>query len=294
MTLADEVITIQRTNTPAAWSQLSSKLQSLAAAQNWHFTADEYDQAARDYQANPTALADTANPTQGEKNSVASAVHNLLLAAHNARASRQVPAVMSFSLTDAQINGAHTVIANSVATPTQITSILAEKVLTVSVTPTALLELALHCADQGSSQFTRFPPSLSIHSMNANALAEVVKSHCTLRQMCMYLAKAVFNHYVHTRKAPANWARKGFTYETRLASFDFFSGVTHSAAYEPPAGLLRLPTPEELKAHALNGQLLIAASRSELTLSNSAAYTGAIAQAGGFQHPQIGWHSNGN
>ncbi|AAL17724.1 coat protein [Botrytis virus X] len=178
---------------------------------------------------------------------------------------------------------------NSMASPNTVMNIL--NLITTSANVTAVtcgIEFAIACAHQGSSRYTRHTGT-STGGSTFELIAAHVKEHCTIRQFCSYFAKVVWNHLLTHATPPVNWAKHGFTLDSRYAAFDFFDAVTNAAALPPKNGLIRAPTSEEIRAHNLNAHLLINASRQDDQVSSSAQYTAAIAQAGGFKRPQIGW-----
>ena len=189
------------------------------------------------------------------------------------------------SIADSDLPSKPHIQSNSVATTAVVKKILASP--TCASVNANLIDFAIACAHQGSSAYTHYEGSTS-KDVKYNAIAETIKEHCTVRQFAMYFAKIVWNFMLDHHSPPANWARKGFTDQTKYAAFDFFNGVTHSAALPPVNGLTRQPTLEETQAHAINASLLISESR-EPVHSTAARYTAAIGQAGGFKRPQIGW-----
>lgn len=117
---------------------------------------------------------------------------------------------------------------------------------------TAIL-LARMAADYGSSaQTTMLDEPLGNSTRTANELAAVVKKHCTFRQFCAYYAKYVWNMLLQTNTPPASWMDWEFRDSEKFAAFDFFYGVQSTAALEPPRGLVRVPTANEVAANVTN------------------------------------------
>nr|AAX19351.1 coat protein [Mint virus X] len=139
----------------------------------------------------------------------------------------------------------------------------------------AALQLALACSDSHASSLTVLVGECAAApSVGLRDLAASVKTICQLRHFCRFYAKFVWNCRVTHDLPPASWAAQGFPFEARFAAFDFFDGVTNSAALEPAQGLIRPPTEIELKAaHTGKFVALATSGTSSLTLSNHAAVT---------------------
>ncbi|AHA56696.1 coat protein [Donkey orchid symptomless virus] len=149
-----------------------------------------------------------------------------------------------------------TISSNSIATLAEVQKIhtaLGENAPKIS------LALAFACADQGASAYVI--PVGKHGTMELSRAADIVRKVCTLRQFCMYYSKVVYDSMKSRDRAPANWVRKGFSYETRFAAFDFFSGTYSAAAPDPPYTLRYRPTPEEIAMHNKNAYALIEMSR---------------------------------
>nr|WEC26237.1 coat protein [Nerine potexvirus 1] len=170
---------------------------------------------------------------------------------------------------------------NAVATPDQILAIAA---LWKSLGAPAnklgpyAWDLARHCADvQTSSQgkIVGTPPGET--KLTRQVLAASVKSICTLRQFCMYFAKVVWNMMILQDNPPANWSKMNYRESERFAAFDFFDGVTHSAALEPQGGLIRPPSEAERVANAAQKGLHIykAAQQKNQLASTAVEFTRA-------------------
>lgn len=65
----------------------------------------------------------------------------------------------------------------------------------------------------------------------------------------------------------------GYTEETKYAAFDFFDGVTNSAALEPPTGLARMPSDKELSANQTNKYVSLVRARQSGFVSTAAEIT---------------------
>lgn len=177
---------------------------------------------------------------------------------------------------------------NAVATPAQIQAILtALKVIHTTATAKHLFATALACAHQGSSSRTNLVGAYD--SIPYSVVATQVKRQCTLRQFCMYYAKYVWAALIETSKPPANWQKQGYTEETKYAAFDFFSGVTHASAPQPPSTYYRSPTQEEIRANLANAQLAIKEAQTSSLISNRAQYSALTAQAHAVHRPAISW-----
>jgi len=73
--------------------------------------------------------------------------------------------------------------------------------------------------------FTEAESFISAGSLTMDAIAMIIKRHCTLRQFAAYYAPLYWNWADKRGEPPANWARKGGTEDTKYACFDFFFGV---------------------------------------------------------------------
>nr|BBB06667.1 coat protein [Lily virus X] len=110
-------------------------------------------------------------------------------------------------------------------------------------------QLAMRCSDGHASSLTVLSGNCTVApTVTLKAAAGLVKAVLPLRQFCRYYAKFVWNWRLSHDLPPANWADSQFPAEARFAAFDFFDGVTNSAAPQPPDGLIRPPTELELSA----------------------------------------------
>lgn len=172
----------------------------------------------------------------------------------------------------------HDVLASAVATPQQIRAIAAHWVqegLPASLVAPCAWQLARSAAHNGSSDQSQLPGAPQGSELSFNELAAIVKNYTSLRRFCMFYAKIVWNDLVTSNIPPAGWQRAGYLQPDRFAAFDFFDGVSNSAALQPKNGLCRLPTPRELIAqgsnravaihHAAAGDPRIASTAIELT-----------------------------
>ncbi|ASJ78786.1 coat protein [Vanilla virus X] len=157
------------------------------------------------------------------------------------------------------------IVSNAVATRAQITAIAtaikAVGVADKDIAPT-FWDVARHCADVGSS------PSVILRGktpfgVERRQIAGIITGHCTLRQFCMFYAKIVWNIMLLSDTPPANWQAQNYRVEDRFAAFDFFTGVSHTAALNPKSGLLRAPTPEEILANQTNARVSIFRARAQ-------------------------------
>ncbi|AFV31421.1 coat protein [Rubus canadensis virus 1] len=145
----------------------------------------------------------------------------------------------------------------------------------------AAWDLALHCADVGSSELTElagtctFAPNVTRSDMGA-----VVKSICTLRQFCSLYAKIVWNIMITCDRPPANFLKRNHKWETRFAAFDFFDAVLNPAALEPE-GDFRRPNNEEITAAETVKRIAI--NRQEVKKGNAA--TSSLEVTGGRMGP---------
>jgi hypothetical protein len=118
-------------------------------------------------------------------------------------------------------------------------------------------DLARHCADVGTSEFTT-PIGQSNHcGLQRSEVAALVKTKTTLRRFCAYFAKYVWNHMLMNDTPPANYCRKGFKESNKFAAFDTFFAVTSDAALEPNGGLVRMPTQAEMAANVSFAEVAI-------------------------------------
>lgn len=172
-------------------------------------------------------------------------------------------------------------LSNGVATPDIISKIGSDwRVLgapSASLGPIAW-DLARHCADVGSSDAaTLVGNSPYAPAIARQTLAGAVKTHCTLRQFCMYYAKVVWNIMLHTNTPPASWQKWEFRSAERFAAFDFFQGVTNEAALKPVGGLTRQPTDEELNASATGAYVNVV--RATQGKNNRSTYAAEVTHA---------------
>nr|AEM23894.1 coat protein [Nerine virus X] len=172
---------------------------------------------------------------------------------------------------------------NAVATADQIHAIAA---LWKSIgVPAAKLgpyawDLARHCAmfSHHPSQIVGTPPGES--KLTRQMLAASIKSICTLRQFCMYFAPVVWNMMILTDQPPANWSKLNYRESERFAAFDFFDGVTHTAALHPIGGLIRPPSEAERVANAAQKGLHIYKAAQQKNQLTSTAVEFTRAQVG--------------
>lgn len=181
------------------------------------------------------------------------------------------------------------VMANSVATEAQVVAIMTAwgtGGLAAADRAKFTLSFVMACVDQGSSAQVLLVGAAN--GLEFAQAARAVKVVCTLRQFCMFYAKIAFDAMVRAQRAPANWQRLGYPFGARYAAFDFFNGVSHGAAQEPPHGLIREPSEDERNAANANSTLAIVNSRSRNVTSNGQVL---VQQQGvqGFQRPAIGW-----
>jgi hypothetical protein len=185
--------------------------------------------------------------------------------------------------------GAQVLASNAVATRKQVQDIAAElEPLLAGDVRDYMFALVKACHDQGSSQFANLQGSADGNSLPFTVGARIVKKHCTLRQFCMFYAPAVWNFSLDHDSPPANWLKLGYKPEVKFAAFDFFNGVTHSAALKLPTGLVRPPTVDEMEANHLIGTSAIFGSRRDELVTSAA--TAFQQSASARQHrPTIGW-----
>nr|AAA42935.1 non-structural/coat protein fusion product [Clover yellow mosaic virus] len=90
--------------------------------------------------------------------------------------------------------------------------------------------------------------------------------------------KALFSYAPGGHKGAENWASQNYKEADRFAAFDFFEGVSSSAALSPPGGLIREPSPNERMANETNKNVHLyqTASRgSNLATTSTVATKGA-------------------
>ncbi|ASJ78782.1 coat protein [Vanilla latent virus] len=156
-----------------------------------------------------------------------------------------------------------TIAANKVATRPMITAILTQvRGQHASATATDLVELAINCMHNGSSRLTMVDGATS-KSIPFTTIVDAIKQQCTLRQFCMYYAKVCYNIARERKIPPANWLAKGYSEDTKYAAFDFFAGVMNPASPSPPGGMKYTPSPAEMAASAVNGQMAILEARQQ-------------------------------
>lgn len=153
------------------------------------------------------------------------------------------------------------VTANAVASRETVTAILNDlKAKSQAANSSDLVSLAWACYHNGASRLASLS-SVSPCGVSHAAMKDIAEVHGTLRQLCMFYAKVIYDLARRRNIPPANWSAKGFTEETRFAAFDFFNGVLSPAAIEPEGGMKYRPTPAEQKAHATNAKMAIAESQ---------------------------------
>lgn len=184
----------------------------------------------------------------------------------------------------------HTITANSVMTATELASIAHEfnNHYHHADKSSYYVAFALACADQGSSAAGIIAGSYN--GVDFTHFAHVIKKYTTVRKFNMYFAKVIWNVMINNSRPPANWQRKGFTSSTRYAAFDFFNGVQHAAAFEPPTGLIRAPSLEEIQAAAANAAILIQQSRITNPHSTLGMPTLANQNTTNLKTPQLGYY----
>jgi hypothetical protein len=125
----------------------------------------------------------------------------------------------------------------------------------------ALYKFAIYCADNGCSDKQAYRGSTYINTDYAlnSTIAEIIRRHCTVRQLCGYYARNVWN-YLLENGPPMNWEKKNFTPATKYAAFDFFDAVSVKTAVSP-ATLVREPTLDEINANKTNAHAAIVSSR---------------------------------
>nr|QQG34579.1 CP [Ferula potexvirus 1] len=158
----------------------------------------------------------------------------------------------------ADLKGKYKAVSNSIATREQITLIVEKlKTATINVEQVAVgfWDIARHCADVGSTSTVRLTGICEPLKEERQLIAGFIRSVCTLRQFCMFYSKIIWNMMLEDKLPPANWQRLGYKEEAKFAAFDFFTGVTHTAALEPAGGLIRQPSPDEIHAHSANAQV---------------------------------------
>lgn len=193
-------------------------------------------------------------------------------------------------VTNYRQQGDQVVAANSVATRTVVRAVAAALGSHLQGSPSDyLFALAVACRDQGSSPYASPEGSADSDNYPFADAVRLIRRHCTLRQLCMFYAPAVWNYTVDHSDPPANWLRKGYTFNTRYAAFDFFNGVTHPAAIALPSGLARPPTLEEIKANRLNAAGAILANRQSDQVTTAEAATFQRQVASSTPRPAIGW-----
>ncbi|CAA79765.1 capsid protein [Plantago asiatica mosaic virus] len=111
------------------------------------------------------------------------------------------------------------------------------------------LALVNACFDAGSSSFVTLSGPSPTPTISLAQIAGVVKVTTTLRKFCRFYAKIIWNARLARNLPPAGFARANIKFEHRWAGFDFFDGLLNPAALEPPGGLSRTPTPDEVTAN---------------------------------------------
>jgi len=128
-----------------------------------------------------------------------------------------------------------------------------------------LISFARYCSDNGSSIQAQYK-GVIVHAgstISRAALSKaIIKQGITLRQFCMKFAKIVYTLHRMSGNPPARWQKAGYVDSTKFAGFDFFAGVTHEAAIDPPTDWPTFtPTPDELTASEAARTVTIERSR---------------------------------
>lgn len=140
------------------------------------------------------------------------------------------------------------------------------------------IKIAWFCYHSGSSESVQVQGNSTLEKIPLYQLAGVVRQHSTLRRFCRYFAKIIWNYALRKNQPPANWASQNYKEADKFAAFDFFEGVSSSAALPPPGGLIREPSPNERMANETNKNVHLyqTASRgSNLATTSTVATKGA-------------------
>uniref|UniRef100_A0AAU7L2H8 Capsid protein n=1 Tax=Hibiscus chlorotic speck associated virus 1 TaxID=3143942 RepID=A0AAU7L2H8_9VIRU len=120
------------------------------------------------------------------------------------------------------------------------------------------LEIAIHCADSGSSPKTQLKGvSKFVPGRCFDDLVGCIREVCTLRSFCAFYAQYVWNIMISNNQAPSNYIKKGYKEESKFAAFDFFHGVKSRASKKPKNGIIREPSLVEIIANRTNSMVLI-------------------------------------
>jgi len=116
-----------------------------------------------------------------------------------------------------------------------------------------ILDFCIYAADSGSSGKNPFNVTQIYSGTHINfgdikdTVLRSTAGTITIRRFCAYFAPVVWNWFVANNRAPANWVKKGFTFETKFAAFDYFYAVT--SPHTVPAKLERYPDNNEIIAN---------------------------------------------
>lgn len=149
-----------------------------------------------------------------------------------------------------------------------------------------LQAFAIAVADQGASELTTVAGRIG--DTNYNEIAAFIRqSGYTLRQVCRLFAPIVFDTFVRNGVPPNNWARIGYKFDERFAAFDFFDGIFERGAIQPPGGMLRRPTPGEIRANNFHARSRITEAQRNSYISAAPQVTAVTAQADAFKRAAI-------
>lgn len=122
--------------------------------------------------------------------------------------------------------------------------------------------LARLCYDNGTSPATLYEGSFQAGDTDFQYvdLVRIIKKYTTMRKFAAYWSKVIYSLAVHRDMPPAKWQKKGYSYNTRFAAFDFFHGLSHPQA-PPPKGVSEVkPTDAEIAANLTQRQIALARS----------------------------------
>jgi hypothetical protein len=150
------------------------------------------------------------------------------------------PSTDPFASFDTAVTAA--IAGNNIATATQIATI------TTTLPLAEQLAFVVLSGNIGSSARTSYPDGGPNATHSWSTCADTIKRACTVRQFCMYYAAWYYSACRARNTPPANWARRGFSFSTRYAGFDFFDGATLTNGYNPPGLNRRTPDANEILA----------------------------------------------
>lgn len=145
---------------------------------------------------------------------------------------------------------------------------------------TTYILMARACYDNGTSPYTTYGGVYKVRSteFRLSDLAAVIRGYTTMRRFAGHWAKTIYSLAVYDNEPPSKWAKRGFSYNTRFAAFDFFNALT-SPQSPPPKGVPEITPPDsEIAANLTHKQIALARSTNKLRLLQPEVTSGGLCQ----------------